>query len=101
MRVDGTTRVRTRAQLPPEVRGSFEVYLNGVLQQEGTDYRVEGDGLVFERELREEGALGLKRWTSMLLGIAGTYKQDDSVDVVYTAAGRRAVAAKLPLEPVS
>lgn len=100
MSVTGATRTRTRAQLPAEVRKPFEVYLNGVLQQEGVDYAVEGDGLVFERELREEGALGVKRWTSMLLGVAGTYKQNDSVDVVYTAAGRRAVAAKLPLEPI-
>ena len=87
-------------RMPPEVRRPFEVYLNGVLQREGSDYTVEDDGLVFQRELREEGTLGVKRWTSMLLGVAGTYKQNDSVDVVYTAAGRRAVAAKLPLEPV-
>ena len=34
----------------------------------------------------------------MVLGVAGTYKQDDSVDVVYQRDGRRTVAAKLPIE---
>jgi hypothetical protein len=35
------------------------------------------------------------------VGIAGTYRQDDSVDVVYQrGGGRRIVATKLPLEPL-
>lgn len=54
--------------------------------------------LVFERELRQEGALGVRRWTSMVLGIAGTYRQNDSVDVVYEVDGRRVVATGLALE---
>jgi hypothetical protein len=37
------------------------------------------------------------RWLSLLLGVAGTYRQNDSVDVVYTAGGRRHVAARLPI----
>jgi hypothetical protein len=32
--------------------------------------------------------------------VAGTYRQNDSVDVVYEIDGRRAVASGLPLEPV-
>jgi len=50
--------------------------------------------------LKQEGRLGFWRWTSIFLGVAGTYRQNDSVDVVYEANGRRAVAAKLKLEPV-
>ena len=34
----------------------------------------------------------------MLLGMAGSYGQNDSVDVVYERDGRRVVASKLPLE---
>jgi hypothetical protein len=33
----------------------------------------------------------------MLLGIAGTYRQNDSVDVVYQSGGRRQVATGLPI----
>ena len=34
----------------------------------------------------------------MWVGVAGTYRQNDSVDVVYERNGRKVVAAKLPLE---
>jgi hypothetical protein len=78
--------------LPP-----FHVFLNGVPQEEGRDFRVEGRALVFERPLAEEGRLGFWRWLSLLLGVAGTYRQNDSVDVVYERAGRRVVANNLPI----
>ncbi len=77
----------------------FEVYTNGVPQHEGTDYVVRDGCLYFDRELKQEGSLGLMRWTSIVLGIAGSYRQNDSVDVAYERDGRRVVAAKLPLEP--
>lgn len=86
--------------LPPDVTGSFEVFLNGVLQHEGTDYRREGRTLVFPRELAREGKLGFWRWLSIVLGIAGTYRQDDSVDLVYERDGRRVVATGLRLRSV-
>ena len=86
---------RARVRLTDDVAAPFEVYVNGVPQQAGRDYRVEGDSLVFERPLRREGKLGVWRWLSMLLGIAGTYRQNDTVDVVYERAGRRLVASGL------
>lgn len=92
-----STRVPgTYVELPNEVSEPFEVYLNGVRQEPGRDYRVEGRTLVFERGLATEGRLGPIRWLSMFLGIAGTYRQHDTVDVIYEAGGRRAVASGLP-----
>jgi hypothetical protein len=87
----------TRVQLPAGLIGHYEVFLNGVRQQEGKDFRRVGDELVFERPLAHEGRLGFWRWLSLFLGVAGTYRQNDSVDVVYEAGGRRHVAAALPL----
>jgi hypothetical protein len=89
---------QSRVQLPAHVRGPVEVYLNGVRQHEGTDYTRHGDDLVFVRALEREGRLGPWRWLSMLLGIAGTYRRNDVVDVVYEAGGRRQVATGLPFE---
>lgn len=83
--------------LPRDVREPFQVYVNGVLQERGRDYDVSGATLVFTKPLAQEGRLGWLRWTSMFLGIAGTYRKDDSVDVVYEAGGRRRVASKLPI----
>ena len=88
---------RSRVQLPPEALPPFEVFVNGVRQQAGTDYRLEGRTLVFDRPLAREGRLGPWRWLSILLGVAGTYRQNDSVDVVYSRGGRRVVATNLPI----
>jgi hypothetical protein len=87
----------SRVQLPAHVTEPLEVFVNGVLQAEGTDYRREGRELVFGRRLAQEGRLGPWRWLSLFLGIAGTYRQNDSVDVVYELDGRRLVATGLPI----
>jgi hypothetical protein len=87
-----------RVTLPAELTEPFEVYLNGVRQQPGRDFQLEGGTLVFERRLAHEGKLGFWRWLSLFLGVAGTYRQNDSVDVVYQAGGRRMVASGLPIE---
>ena len=72
--------------------------MNGVPQREGRDFRRVGAELVFDRSLAKEGRLGFWRWASMLLGIAGTYRRNDSVDVVYERDGRRQVATGLPMK---
>ena len=90
---------RTRVQLPAGLDEQFEVYINGIRQQPGKDFRREGDELVFERNLAREGRLGFWRWLSLFLGVAGTYRQNDSVDVIYEVNGRRTVATKLPMRP--
>ena len=90
----------TRVRLPGDVVRPFDVFLNGVRQEEGADYRIDGRTLVFERELKTEGRLGFWRWLSLWTGIAGTYRQNDSVDVAYRRNGKPVVAAKLPLEPL-
>jgi hypothetical protein len=100
MNVPESASRRTRVRLPADLMRPFEVYVNGVPQEEGTDFRVEGRSLVFDRILKTEGTLGFWRWLSMWVGIAGTYRQNDSVDVVYERNGKRVVATKLPLEPI-
>jgi hypothetical protein len=90
---------RSLVTLPRGIGGAYDVYLNGVRQQEGVDFVRESDSLVFERPLAKEGRLGFWRWVSLFLGIAGTYRQNDSVDVVYHAGGRRLVATGLPIIP--
>jgi hypothetical protein len=85
----------SRVELPPDVPEDFEVFVNGVRQEPGRDYRVQGRALVFNRKLAQEGKLGAMRWTSIFLGLAGTYRKHDSVDVVYKRDGRRTVATGL------
>jgi hypothetical protein len=95
----GVTEGRYSVPLPAEVTGPYEVYLNGVRQREGVDFTVEGRTLRFVKPIAKEGRLGALRWTSMFLGVAGTYRKNDSVDVVYQVGGCRAVATGLPILP--
>ena len=86
-------------ELPPQVERPFEVFINGVPQVEEEDYEVIGRTLVFERRFAEEGKLGFWRWASLFLGVAGTYRQNDSIDVVYAVNGRRVVSTLKPVTP--
>jgi hypothetical protein len=83
--------------LPSSVQEPFEVFVNGVPQKAGSDYELRGRELHFGKPLAKEGRLGPFRWLSIFLGIAGTYRKNDSVDVVYNLGGRRTVAAALPI----
>jgi hypothetical protein len=86
----------SRVRLPAAVGDRYEVYVNGVRQEPGRDFDRIGSELVFRRELAREGRLGPIRWLSMFLGIAGTYRKHENVDVIYEEDGRRTVAS---LEP--
>jgi len=87
---------RTRVDLPHQVSEPYGVYVNGVEQLRGRDFEVLGRTLLFTRPLEREGKLGFWRWLSMLLGVAGTYRRHDTVDIVHTVDGRRFVTS---LEP--
>lgn len=111
---------RTLVELPPHIPPTFEVYVNGVRQEPGRDFQIVlearpakpgapggrprspsetggGRSLVFPREIAEEGRLGFWRWASMWLGIAGTYRKHETVDIVYESNGRRMVETGLKL----
>jgi hypothetical protein len=75
---------RSSVRLPGDVRPPFEVYLNGVRQELGTDYRVVDAALIFDRELRKDKISGW-RWFLGAWGV-GTYRQNDSVDVSFRGA---------------
>ena len=85
--------------LPPGVEEPFDIFVNGVRQEPGADYAVVGRELRFTKPLAREGRLGLLRWASMFFGVAGTYRKNDSVDVVYDTGGERRVASALPIIP--
>ena len=90
---------RSRVDLPSFVTQPYEVFVNGVPQVEGADYELAGSSLLFNRSLAREGRLGFWRWLSMLLGIAGTYRKHDTIDVAFTVGGRSQVASLAPAEP--
>ena len=77
--------------LPRGAEPPYEVWLNGVPQEEGVDYKVTEGGLAFSKPLEKE-RIGLARWTAIFFGLWGSYGKNDSVDVQYRLGGRETVA---------
>jgi hypothetical protein len=90
----------TRVDLPDDVTCPYEVFVNGVRQQRGDDYEQVNRSIFFTRELKQEGSLGFLRWTSIFLGIAGTYRPDDWVDVVCEVDGHRSLKTRLAVAAI-
>jgi hypothetical protein len=83
-----------RVPLPSAAQPPFRVFVTGVPQEEGRDYRLEGRELVFDRPLVKE-KLGFLRWTAMFFALFGSYGRNDIVDVQYQVNGKTAVATDL------
>jgi hypothetical protein len=92
---------RTRVDLPSYVPDDFEVFVNGVRQTRGADYEVLGRSLVFPRPIEQEGKLGFWRWAGMWLGVIGSYRKHETVDIVYELGGKRQVATGLQPKPIA
>ena len=88
----------SRVKLPEGLKPPFQVYVNGIEQERGRDYVVNGPFLVFKAVLVREGKLGFWRWFSMFLGIGNTYRANDGVDVAFRANGRPQILTALPIE---
>ncbi len=89
---------RWRVPLPEGAKPPIRVFVNGVAQRAGTDYRIVGDELVFERPLEKE-RLSKGKWAEILFGLWGYYGKNDQVDVHYRIGGREAVATGLEIVP--
>lgn len=87
------------AWLVPLPRGAeppYEVWVNGVAQEEGVDYSVTEGGLAFAKPLEKE-RIGIGRWAAIFFGLFGSYGRNDSVDVRYSLHGQRRLATGLEI----
>ena len=89
---------RSIIELPSDLDGDYEVYLNGVLQQAYVDSGVDERVLVFDRPLRKDRISGW-RWFLGAWGV-GTYRQNDTVDIRYEVEGQPRVAHGLEVSLV-
>ncbi len=95
------SKVDFPADADPNAAESIEVYVNGVVQEAGKDYDVAPADrtIYFHKPIRKEEKLSGFRWLVMFIGIAGSYKQNDSVDVVCrTTSGERKHHVNLPID---
>jgi hypothetical protein len=87
---------RWRVPLPDGAQKPIRVFVNGVPQEEGRDYKLVGNELVFDRPLEKE-RLSKSRWTAIFFGLWGSYGKNDSVDVQYRRGGRELIATGLEI----
>ena len=89
----------SRVHLPLDVTPPFEVFINGVEQQAGRDYVLEGRTLVFDQTLippRKDNARSLFRTL-----FYGRYAPEHVVDVAYQVNGRAQVESGLEIIPTN
>ncbi len=91
--------VGRRVRLPRGAEPPFKVFVNGVEQVEGADYDVRSGEIVFSRSIVKEGKVGGVRWLAMLLGLFGTYRKHEVVDVEYRLGGKAELASDIEVTP--
>jgi hypothetical protein len=83
----GSVAAGRRVRLPQGAEPPIVVYVNGIRQAEGTDYELRSGEIVFSRPILKEQVGGM-RYLAMLLGLFGTYRKHETVDVEYSRDGQ-------------
>jgi hypothetical protein len=94
----GSYAAGRRVRLPRGAEPPVRVYVNGVEQAEGVDWKLRGRELVFARPIIKE-TVGAGRWMAMYLGLFGTYRKNETIDVEYRRAGRVELASDVDVLP--
>lgn len=94
----GSYAAGERVKLPAGAEPPFTVFINGIEQSEGADYSI-GDGeIVFSRPIVKE-KVGAGRWLAMYLGLFGTYRKDETIDLQFSRDGKVQLLSDLAVIP--
>jgi hypothetical protein len=94
----GSYAAGRRVRLPRGAESPIRVYVNGIEQTERVDYEVRGADVVFARPIVKE-TVTPGRWMAMYLGLFGTYRKNETVDIEYRRAGKTELASDLEIVP--
>ncbi len=92
----GSYAAGRRLQLPAGAEAPYTVFVNGVEQREGVDYEVRAGEIVFKREIVKE-KVGAGRWLAMYLGLFGTYRKNETIDLQFQRGGKVELRSDLPV----
>lgn len=92
----GSYAAGNRVKLPAGAEPPFTVFINGVEQSLGSDYNIESGEIVFSRQILKE-TVGKGRWLAMYLGLFGTYRRNDTVDLEFNRGGKTTLIDDLPV----
>jgi hypothetical protein len=87
-----------RVRIPNGAEEPLTVFINGVEQHEGTDFEIEGNEVRFVKPIIKE-EIGTGRWLAMYLGLFGTYRKDEKVDLQYQRQGKVELRSDVPVIP--
>jgi hypothetical protein len=94
----GSYAAGDRVKLPAGAEPPFTVFVNGIEQSLGADYAIEAGEVVFTRPIVKE-KVGAGRWLAMYLGLFGTYRKNETVDVQFHRDGKVQLRSDLPVVP--
>jgi hypothetical protein len=93
----GSYAAGERVKLPAGAEPPFTVFINGIEQDPGS-YRIEGAEIHFGRPIVKE-KVGASRWLAMYLGLWGTYRKNETIDVQFARGGKIDLRSDLPVIP--
>jgi hypothetical protein len=94
----GSYAAGRRVKLPVGAEAAYTVFINGVEQREGVDYEIAAGEIVFSRQIIKE-KVGAGRWLAMYLGLFGTYRKDETIDLQFQRGGKVELISDLPVLP--
>jgi hypothetical protein len=94
----GSYAAGRRVKLPDGAEAPYTVFINGVEQREDADYRLAAGEIVFTRQIVKE-KVGTGRWLAMYLGLFGTYRKDETIDLQFQRGGKVELISDLPVVP--
>jgi hypothetical protein len=94
----GSYAAGRRVKLPAGSEAPYGVFINGVEQSEGADYEVRAGEIVFSHQIVKE-KLGTGRWLAMYLGLFGTYRKNETVDLQFQRGGKVELVSDLTIQP--
>ena len=94
----GSYAAGERIKLPADAAAPFTVFINGIEQSEGADYAIRAGEIVFTRPIVKE-KMTTSRWLAMYLGLFGTYRKDETVDLQFTRNGKVELLSDLAVVP--
>src|SRR3954447_8627249 len=95
----GSYAAGRRALIPRGAEPPLKIFVNGIEQAEGEEYRIRGREIVFARPIIKEEKLSGIRWLSMLVGVVGTYRKHETVDIEYRLRGQTKLASDVQVLP--
>lgn len=93
----GSYAAGERVRLPAGAEPPFTVFINGI-EQPKESYRIEAGEIDFGRPIVKE-KVGTSRWLAMYLGLWGTYRKNETIDLQFAKGGKIELRSDLAVIP--